>query len=237
LASTAALAQWNRYLGTAKGDWVDTPPARDLRCFRVDPCARSDKKDRFLECPVSGKPNQYSLVTNKLRTVGKTGEFTVYDLMYFNTNDQESQMQSVLVGIGNGQLHEIHVRVNNNGRLFPVEIVHAGNQPVVKASLDDGGMYHSVVEEYFLVSQRGASLLSFDPVSEAAAKALPGDLATYYPAHRLDFSTLVFWIGTEQLPLTMGPKVSCCVGHVEVPFRIEQGKVIAGEGKYFPTFP
>ena len=203
---------------------MNTPPAHDLRYFQVDPCARSDKKDRFPECPVSGKPNQYSLVTNKLRTVGKIGDFTVYDLAYFNASHREPELQSILVGTGFSQLHKICVRVNNNGTLFPAEIVHAGGQPVVKASLDDGGMYHSVVEEYFIVSQRGASLLSFEPVTDAVNKALPIDMTTYYPAHRIDFQTLTYSIGTEQLPLSMGPKVSCCVGRVNVPFRSNRGR-------------
>jgi hypothetical protein len=228
LVSTAAIAQWNRYVD---GNW-DTPPAHDLRYFQGDPCARSDKKDRFLDCPMEPQ------ITTKLRVAGKIGNYVVYDLMYFEANRQDSSVQSILVGTGHSQLHEIYVRdkIGTLGALFPVEIVFAEKQPIVKASLEDGGLYNSVFETYFIVSEHGVTLLSFTPVSEAAEKVLPKDMMTYQPASSLDFKLLIYSIGAEQLPLTMGPKVSCCVGHIEVPFRIVQGKVIAGQGRYFSTF-
>lgn len=120
-------------MGTVKGAWVDTPPAHDLRYFQVDPCARRDKKDRLLECSPTGEPNEYSLVTNRLRVVGKIGQFTVYDLTYFRADSGDAGLQSILVGTGD-QMHEIYFQQNNWGILFPAEIVLAGQQPVIKAS-------------------------------------------------------------------------------------------------------
>ena len=215
-----------------QGEWSDTPPTHDLTYFRLDPCIRSDSRDRILQC---GEERAKAIHTD-LSVVGKIGALTVYDLEYiFNEGDAGSRVRSVLIETAPHQLHEIHVRGNMPlGTLFPSEILNVGQLSIIKVKFDDGGIYHGVYEDYYVISPDGALLLDFEPLLQAAVKVLPKDMVTWQPTSRLDFTFLLFEIRTEKRDAGVGPKVACCEGRVEVPFRIERSKVIAGEAKYFP---
>jgi hypothetical protein len=99
---------------------------------------------------------------------------------------------------------------------------------------EDGGNAHIVIEDYIAISKDGAALLDFAPVFEAVSKVVPGDLVTYQPTSEFDFKSLRFRIRTEKRNLNIGAKVGCCEGRVEVPFRIEHGRVVEGKAEYFP---
>jgi len=230
--ATTASAQWKRFVHMPHGEWSDAPPAHNLAYFRLDPCLRSDAKDRILQCGVE----RSKTIHTDLSFVGKIGPFTVYDLEYIlNEGDAGSRVRSVLIETGPDQLHEIHVRGNIPlGTLFPTEVLDAGQQSLLKVKFDDGGIYHIVYEDYYVISQDGALLLDFEPVLEAASKVLPPDMVTWQPTSRFDFVSSLFEIRTEKKDASVGLKAACCEGRVEVPFRIERGRVIAGEAKYFP---
>jgi hypothetical protein len=120
------------------------------------------------------------------------------------------------------------------GTLFPTEILNVGQQSLLKVKFDDGGVYHIVYEDYYVISQDSALLLDFEPVLQAVSKVLPRDMVAWQPTSRFDVATLLLEIRAEKRDANMSPKVACCEGRVEVPFRIERGRVIAGEAKYFP---
>jgi hypothetical protein len=227
-----AVAEWRRYVGTMKGDGVDSPPARSLGYLVCQPYSRTSKADDYFRC-------DEQQTHTRLRFVGRAGAFDIYELTYFNvTDDYDSSqpgLRSVLVRTAPDQYREIHLRENtNSGILFPPEIVHAGTQPLVRLKFDDGGIYHYVHEDYFVISAGGEILLDYGPLVDAASRVLPSSEELYQPTIRFDFASLLFHIGTEKRDRGMGPKVSCCVGRVEVPFVIQEGRVIAGEGKYSP---
>jgi hypothetical protein len=50
----------------------------------------------------------------------------------------------------------------------------------------------------------------------------------------IQFRIVLFEIRAEKRDANVGPKVACCEGRVEVPFRIERGRVIAGGAKFYP---
>lgn len=240
LIATTASAEWKRYVHMPQGEWSDAPPAHDLAYFRLDPCLRSNVKDRILQC---GQPfskadlEEHAKTTHTdLSVVGKIGTFTIYDVEYiFNEGDAGSRVRSVLIETAPEQLHEIHVRGNMPlGTLFPAEILSLGQLSIIKVKFDDGGIYHLVYEDYYVISQDGALLLDFKPVLQAASKVVPRDMVTWQPTSRFDFGSFLFEVRTEKRDADVGPKVACCEGRVEVPFRIVRGLVIAGEAKYFP---
>lgn len=170
--------------------------------------------------------------------VGTIGALSVYDVEYvFDPGDiTRPNIRSVIVGTVPRGFHEI--RVQTNGPLttfFPLEILKAGSpQPIVKVKMDDGGNYHAVIEDYFVISEQGAIRLDFKSLFEAASKAIPSDMMMFQPTWRYDFDALVFHSETEKHDVTIGRKVACCEGRVEVPFRVEDGRVVAGEAKYYP---
>ena len=163
--------------------------------------------------------------------VGKIGAFTVYDLEYFGGDEPAPFLRSVLVETARNRLHEIHLwEILSGGELYPSEILHAGKQPILAVRSYEGNMYYIVDEEYFIISADGVLLLDFEPVMEAAGAVIPADRSTHPGAWEYDFQSMVFQAQTE--PNLTG--LVCCDGHVEVPFRIEQGRVIAGKATYFP---
>jgi len=239
LFAAASPAQWKRYAETYERGGIDSPLAHDLQYFRVHPCSRSDKKDRFTYCeepPSEAELQRRAQTRTNLRVVGKIGDFTIYDLEYFLGFDYPGpHMRSTLVETPGHQFHEIYIEESlSGGTLFPTEILKAGQQPVIKLKYDDGGMYHIVIESYFVILDGVPVLLSFGPVERAAEEAVPDGMRTYQPASGVNFTSLVYSIGTERLDANVGPKVACCDGQVTVPFRIEKGLVVAGKAEYSP---
>jgi hypothetical protein len=100
---------------------------------------------------------------------------------------------------------------------------------------DDGGNYHEVNEDYLAILVNGPLLLDFQPVFQAAEKVVPSDMETYQPTSQLDFELLLFSIQTVRRNVNVSPKLACCEGRVEAPFRIEPGRVVTGEPKFFPN--
>jgi hypothetical protein len=239
LLAAAAPAQWKRYAETYQGGGTDSPPTHSLQYFRVHPCSRSDKKDRFTYCeePPSEAEIQRRVQTRtNLRVVGEIGEFTIYDLEYFlGVSEPGPDMKSVLVETPGHQFHEILVQEGSYpGILFPTEIVKAGQQPVIKARYEDGGMDRTSIERYFVILEGVAMLLDFGPVGRAAEQAVPSGSRTYNPSQVFDFTSLTYSVGTELEGRNVIPRMACCDGRVDVPFRIEKGTVVAGKAEYTP---
>jgi hypothetical protein len=175
----------------------------------------------------------------ELREVGEIGSFAVYDLVYFNGEDtgetKPVHLRSVLVKVGPDSFREVHVQ-ETLGAVFPTEIMQVGQQRVIKLKLEDGGMYHIVYEDYFFLTSGGLQRLDFGPVIAAAERAVPKDEFTYQPTTVYGLDTLAYSIGTEKGGKNIGAKVGCCDGRVEVPFKIENGKLIPGEARCTPHF-
>jgi hypothetical protein len=167
-----------------------------------------------------------------MQEIGPIGGFTAFDLFYLNGDLPEPFARSVLVRTAPNQLREIHIGANRV--YFRTQIVEAAKQHIIKVKSDDGGNPRFVYEYYFVLLKEGAVFLDFAPLIEAAAKVAPSDVITYQPTSEFDLESLIFRIATETRNLTMGAKVSCCEGRVEVPFKIQQGRVIPGVAKYFP---
>jgi hypothetical protein len=242
LFATGTFGEWKRYLHTDV-DRTDSPPARSLAYFRIDPCSRSDPSDKvLLSCSAQPSANELAQrlkTRTEFKAVGRVGSLTIYDLEYYFEGigmDDQPAMRSVLIGKSQGQLHEIHVKQTGpTGTLDQPEILRVGREAILKIKSDDGGIYHFVNEDYFLLSERGAILLDFGPVFEAAEKVVPEDMVTYQPTSKFDFAALMFHVQTERRDVNIGRKVSCCEGRVEVPFRIERSLVVPGKAKYIPS--
>jgi hypothetical protein len=228
------LSQWVRRIELGI-NWSDSPPPHSLAYFRLDPCRRTGVSDRRIltECDwPSGQPPKR---VAKVNEVGSGGWFSVYEVEYFS-DDDDSQvaMRSVLVRTAPGQFREIHLASNMpHGTLYPVKLLHAERQPVLKVAFDDGGIYHIRNEEYYVVLPTGPLELNFESVYRAAKAAAPSGKTTYQPASHFDFNRMVFHIQTEASEAHIGAKVACCEGHIEVPFQIEKTTAIAGKGNYF----
>lgn len=241
LFAAACPAQWKRYAYTPQGG-MDSPPAHDLEYFKVHPCSRSDKKDRFTYCeePPSKEELQRRAGTRtNLRVAGKICDFIIYDLEYFWGDEYPGpHMRSVLVETAGHEFHEILFQESSVSlsTLFPTEIVKAGEQHVIKVKYDDGGMYHAIDEHYFVMLDGVAVLLDFDPVIRAAEEVVPSGMTTYQPATHFDFASLIYSIGTEGPGPIVSAKTACCEGRVAVPFRIEKGLVVAGEAVFDPDW-
>jgi hypothetical protein len=223
------------------GSRTDSPPARSLSYFQVDPCARSDPKDRFLQCPISppAATGSDGRIRTELRKVGDVGSFGVYDLVYLygdaTSGTRPIQLRSVLVKVGPDSFREVHVQ-EANGAVLPTAIMQAGQQRIIMVKSEDGGMYRIVYEDYFFLTSGGLQRLDFEPVVAAAEKAVPKDEFTYQPTTSYGLGTLVYSIGTEKKGKNVSAKVGCCDGRIEVPFKIENGKLIPGKAKYTPSF-
>lgn len=240
LLAAPANAEWQRYMAGR----LDSPPSHDLAYFRVHPCLRIDAKDRVrLWCGTAPTASELEALPpktyTKLSNVGRIGSLTVYDLYYFfdgpedPDNPTKPAMRSVLVKSGLNQIHEIHVDDNRGGTFIPTRIIRIGHSSILRIRYDDGGMYGMFREDYFVVSEAGTAPLDFAPIFQSASDAIPDDVVTYQPTSGFDFKTMVFRIWTEKRTLSAGPKISCCVGRVEVPFTIRLGRVIPGVARYF----
>ncbi len=169
LFAAACPAQWKRYAETYERGGIDSPLAHDLQYFRVHPCSRSDKKDRFTYCeepPSEAETPTAGSDPHEPPIVGKIGDFTIYDLEYFLGFDYPGpHMRSTLVETPGHQFHEIYMQESlSGGTLFPTEILKAGQQPVIKLKYDDGGMYHIVIESYFVILDGVRGAADFGPV-------------------------------------------------------------------------
>jgi hypothetical protein len=235
LTAATASAQWKRYGTSLMGGWAtDSPPAHDLSYFRSDPCSRTDTKARVSWCCQFGsleRKERPEAHTN-LRIVGKIGVFTIYDLEYLGDDESAPFMRSVLVQTAPGQFHEIHLQeVMSLGTLYPSEMVSAGRQAILAVRSYDGNMFHILDENYFSILPSGPVLLDFAPVLEAAERVLPAD-KKIFPRPQYDFGSLVMRVETERRDASA--QAEGCSGHIIVPFRVEQQRVISGTATYFP---
>ena len=229
---------WIRQIGISEYGYSAPANAHPLAYYQMDPCLRNDPKDRISQC--TPQPGKYDLellreTRAKLRLVGRIGVFQIYELEYFAAGQEVAGIRSVLIGTSQRQLHEVHVQVNTSGSFLPTQIVQSGDrQLLVKVKWDDGGIYHGVYEDYLVLS--GAKFIRLDlrPLSDAAAKAVPPGFLTYQPASGYDLKTMTYRISTERKGLNVGPKVGCCEGHIDVPFKIVEGRVIPGKATFHP---
>lgn len=238
LAMDSQAANWTRYVNTVITSWTDSPAAHSLSYFQVDPCARSDPKDRFLQCP-SGPAASGLSVRTELRKVGDFGSLAVYDLVYLDgegTREAEPvRLRSVLVKVGPDSFRELHVQ-EANGSVLPTKIIQAGAQRIMMLKFEDGGNHRIVYEDYFIATDGGLQRLDFAPVIAEAKKVVPKDEFTYQPTTNYGLDALVYSIGTEKKGKNIGKKAGCCDGRVRVPFKIENGIVIPGKPEYTPRF-
>ncbi len=246
LLGTTAFAEWQRQVSTNKGTWTDSPPPQSLAYFRGHPCTRpnTDRMVYDAECNwgVGGATTPAELEFrarshNNLRLVGKIGRFTIYDLEYFGP-DEDLWFRSVLVEDAPNQLHEIRVqqKVTDTSKLIASEIVHLGQQEILRIQFHDGGKYTGVQEEYFTLDPQGASSFDFKPVFEAAGKVVPEGMFLWAGASKFDFASLTWQGGTEKSDANVGANVACCVGTVTVVFRLVDGRIVATSAKYDPVF-
>jgi hypothetical protein len=91
-------------------------------------------------------------------------------------------------------------------------------------------MHHDVAEDLFVVLPSGEVLLDLKPVIQAAREAVPRGMEIDPRSSYCDLKALVFR-GTTGPDSMVSPY---CEGHVEVPFRIEHGRVLAGKAAYYP---
>jgi hypothetical protein len=231
LMATAALGEWKRYVHS-EYEIVDSPSAHDLAYFRLDPCSRDDVNDRVIQC---GSPEENAKTHTEVNLVGRIGAYSVYDLQYFLARGgAKVSMRSVLVETAPNQIHEIHVRESWDGTISLARILSAGQQSIIGVTFDDGGMYHIVYEDYYVISKGVAVLLDFKTAFDAASRVVPRGMDTYQPTSRFDFKALLFHIRTETMDRNVAANMACCEGRIEVPFTIKEGRVIAGKAKYFP---
>jgi hypothetical protein len=249
VVAASARAEWKRVLSVGMGEQVDSPLVHPLVYFRVHPCLRVDLKDRITECMASRTPeltDRIQRTRTELYEVGKIGALRVYDLEYF-TGEKESilgekargpDMRSVLVEAGPGRFHEILAESNwLYGTIYRARVVEIDHQPCIAVKSDDGGNYHFVTEYYFCVADGVPTRLDFDPVIRAALKAVPDDEEAWQPTTDCGVDTLVYSVATEKKERTVGPKVSCCVGTIEVPFWLQDGRVVPGIARYYAGWP
>jgi hypothetical protein len=222
LLAAGASAQWKRYLQLAGGG-TDTPPSHDLAYFHVDPCSRSDKQDRIVQCPTYPSEDELKLrlqTRTNLRAVGMIGAFMVYDLEYFFANAPAGRegpdVNSVLVETPEHRFHEIQVTQRIGGTIHPTEIVYAGSQPIIAPK------YHQRddIEVYFVIADAGSAMLDLAPLTEAARKVVP-DGVDIWPYGRCDFKSLTFNLGGWE-------------GRAEVSFTVEKARMIPGEARWVP---
>lgn len=171
-----------------------------------------------------------ALTRTRLSKVGTIGSFSVYDLFYYsNAGEASPYLRSILVGKSVSALHEIHTRENQfDGTLFATVIIRAGSDWLIKAKFDDGGKYHGGQEDYLILTDGGVVRLDFQPLFEAAKNILPPGWRTWPPASTYNFDKSIYRVGAR----TGSP--GCCNGWVDVPFRIEQGTVVAGSATFIP---
>jgi hypothetical protein len=235
LLATPAMAQWERHIG----NHTDVPPAHDLPFFEQNPCARGKAesspalKEVFDGAMVMGAEVGIGKVKTELTAVGQIGKYTIYDLVYTFDEEFSPTMRSILVQTGPREYHEILVQaIPYLCILQPAEIVHAGTPSVILAAFEDGGMYRFPLRNYLVVGPSGASELDFSSLDKAEKTVvLPKGMRTWEPASEFDLANMLYTIGTE-LESESSVKTACCVGRIEIPFRIEGHRVIAGAAKY-----
>ncbi len=207
----------------------------------MDPRSRPDdfglcqRLDLYLS---TSEPAQRANTHSDLRVLGKVGALTIYELDYFlGGGDGRLDLKSILVETAANQLHEIHVQQRwLGGGIAPSELLDAGTDKILKTKFEDGGNYHYVYEDYFLITNGGAYLLDFKPVFDAAAKVIPSDMLAFQPTEIFDFVKLVWTMDTEKRDQNLGEKAGCCQGRVSVKFRLENGRVVPTDATYDPDW-
>jgi len=237
LGQALALAQWTRRLNMNHGSWTDYSPARDLAYFRVDPCLRTDPADRFLQC--SRKPTEEQLqhmhkTRTELRFIGKVGSFTIYDVEYYfhQRPFPEPGVKSVLVEESPDKVHEIYAQESfPMETIFPTEIRRVGKEWVIRVTSQQVALDRSIGENCFTISRQGVTYLDLEPIYEAAKKAVPAGSQLFLRAREIDWRVPKFRVLTTNRQGNAAQ--DCCTGRLELPFTIENGRVVIGKPAYF----
>jgi len=239
LLATPAAAQWERHIG----NHTDVPPAHDMPFFEQQPLARGKAesspaiREVFEQVQAIGSEIRIGKVKTELTVVGQIGKYKIYELIYILDAGLSPTMRSILVQTGLRQYQEILVQaIPLMGTWERTEIVHAGTQPIIVAAFEDASMYRFPTRNYLVVSPSGVSELDFSLLGKAEKTVvLPKGMRTWEPASEFDLANMIYTIGTKW-ESEASIKTACCVGRIEIPFRIEGNRVIAGTAKYIDKF-
>lgn len=238
LGQALALAEWPRRVNMNHGGRTDSPPARDLAYFRVDPCLRTDPADRLLQCsrnPTEGQLQHMRKTRTELRLIGKVGSFTIYDVEYYfhQSPFPEPGVKSVLVEESPGRVHEIYVQESfPMETIFPTEIRRVGKEWVIRVTSQQVALDRSIGENCFVISRQGVAYLDLEPILfEAARKAVPAGSRLFLRAREFDWRVPKFRVLTTDRQGNAAQ--DCCTGRLELPFTIRNGQVVIGKPSYF----
>ena len=190
--ATAAFAQWERHVGTAKGEWVDTPSPDLLSFFTASGCVSRAPEGRSRD-PIC---DTYKTRT-ELKLVEHVGRFSVYDLNYFPFNPDQGAAKSILVESAANTFHEIYFReqTQSDAVIQATQLLTVDGQRIVLARYDFGGIYGIFEEDYFSFSNNGTKLMHPGRIKDAAQKQVPENsgispLSSNYQLRRSDMEVL-----------------------------------------------
>jgi len=239
LLTTPAVAQWQRVIG----NYTDVPPAHDMPFFEQHPFARGKGetskalKEVFDQVLLPGLEVGIGKVKTELTMVGRIGNYKIYDLVYTFDAESSPTMRSVLVQTGPREYREILAQgIPYMGVCQPTEILHAGTQPLILAAFSDASMYRFPTEDYLVLGQAGVARLDMSALDKAEKSVvLPEGIRTWDPASSFEMAHMLYTIGTKR-ESEYSVKAACCVGRIEIPFRIEGNRVIAGAATYVNNY-
>lgn len=221
--ATAAFAQWERSVGTAKGDWTDNPPSHSLYYFTDNACVSRGSSDRTEECYAT---------TSQLKLIEHVGKFVVYDLSYTPPEKYTGGL-SVLVESAPGVFHEIYFRENTvvGSASRPTRIIRADGQTLVVESFEDGSRIY--VEHFLSLSDDGTRLMHPERIKEAAPKLVPENSGISLLSSTINYGDLAweFYVGPAD-PRNHPERGSN--GSIIVHFKIEGGDFAPKSAEFVP---
>jgi hypothetical protein len=224
LLALPATAEWPRLVSTPKNRWVDAPKPHPLAYFTQYPSLRDEAGDFCYLCTAEKRlaEAKKTKARAKIRLIGTLNGFPVYDVFYYFGSDEKPDWKSIVVKTGRDSYREIYHDQPTQGLVNPSFLVKAG--PDTLLGLIDDLYRWDEVEEYFWFEADGIIRLNFEPVWQAAKKAIPPDRSIWasHLSGPSNFPGLTISVG-----ITYPDNYRCCAkGVVKVKFKLDRGQVV-----------
>jgi hypothetical protein len=168
LLALPALAQWNRYASSGKGEAISIAEPRPLSYFTGEGRLRDDSGNVY-NCEICTPAQKAQLLAEavpEVSRVGKVGEYTIYDILYVNPANSIWGRKSILVQTTKDQYREISY-IGNGNRYEKTSIIGDLQPNQMLYTATGFGIMGASVEEQFWVGDGMSVRLDLKAVAAA----------------------------------------------------------------------
>lgn len=235
LVAAPVFGAWDRLLRIDGKTLTDVATSHSLTYFRASACGDLGSKDRTKRCRAR----------TELHEIGVVGEFTLYGLDYYSLSEDRTEFfvaESILIEVSAAAFQELLFRgpfadlpKTTGFSVLPAVAAIFGGQTILEARTELGGNYHNFEIEHFLLTSAGFKIVDPAAIFAAAETKLPDNTRANAIRSSFDFASGTWNVCAVENNSNAPPKMSGCVGTIQVRFAIRNQQFVPLAVSYKPN--